>query len=75
MLAALSTGVLDALRAAPKDESSLARETGAHAPSLFRFLRALERMGIVQRSGGTIGSPRWAAVSPIPPMRFARAPS
>jgi len=54
VLAALSTGVLDALQDAGKDESSLARETGAHAPSLSRFLRALERIGIVQRSGGMV---------------------
>ena len=54
VLAALSTGVVDALRAAPKDESSLARDTGAHPPSLSRFLRALERIGIVQHSGGMI---------------------
>jgi len=55
VLAALATGVLDALRAAPKDEASVARETRAHAPSLARFLRALERLGIVQREAGTIG--------------------
>ena len=55
VLAAIASGVVDALRVAPKDESSLARETGAHAPSLARFLRALERIGIVRRTAGLIG--------------------
>jgi hypothetical protein len=54
VLAAIYTGVLDTLRTAPMDDSSLARETRAHAPSLVRFLRALERIGIVQRDAGTV---------------------
>ena len=55
VLAAVATGLVDALRDAPKQSEHLARELGAHAPSLARFLRALERVGIVQRRNGAIG--------------------
>jgi hypothetical protein len=38
--------VADALATGPKDVAALAAETGTHAPSLFRVLRALASVGV-----------------------------
>lgn len=51
LLAALATGLVDALRDTPKDAARLARETGAHPLSLARLLRGLERIGLVEQRG------------------------
>ncbi len=39
-------GVPDLLAEAPRDVEDLARATGAHAPSLYRFMRALAGCGV-----------------------------
>lgn len=54
---AVSTGarlrVADRLAAGPRTSAELAAEIGAHAPSLYRLLRALASLGLLaQRDGG-----------------------
>src|SRR6202041_1202111 len=44
--AAARLEIPERLAASPKDSGILARETGAHAPSLHRLLRALETLGL-----------------------------
>ena len=44
--AAAQLEIPERLAAGPKDNRTLARETGAHAPSLHRLLRALETLGL-----------------------------
>jgi O-methyltransferase domain/Dimerisation domain len=44
--AAVQLEIPELLAAGPKDSRTLARETGAHAPSLHRLLRALETLGL-----------------------------
>ncbi|WP_067469789.1 methyltransferase [Actinomadura macra] len=39
----------DALAGEPRTSGELAKETGAHAPSLYRLLRALTCMGVVEQ--------------------------
>lgn len=43
---AAKLGLADALHAGPRTAVDLARESGAHAPSLYRLLRALASIGI-----------------------------
>ena len=38
---AAKLGIADLLKSGPKDSKELAKATGAHAPSLYRLLRAL----------------------------------
>jgi orsellinic acid C2-O-methyltransferase len=52
--AAAQLQIPELLAAGPKDSLTLARETGAHAPSLHRLLRALETLGLCTAvEGGT----------------------
>jgi hypothetical protein len=52
--AAAQLEIPELLEAGPKDSFTLARETGAHAPSLHRLLRALETLGLCTAvEGGT----------------------
>ena len=44
--------VADALAAGPKAVTDLAAETGAHAPSLYRVLRALASVGVFAEDEG-----------------------
>jgi len=44
--AAAKLGIADLLKAGPKDADELAKATGAHAPSLYRILRALASVGV-----------------------------
>ncbi len=46
--AAVLLGLPDQLGEGPKDLQALADASGAHAPSLFRLLRALQTLGLVQ---------------------------
>jgi hypothetical protein len=41
-------GIADCLAAGPKDAETLAAETGSHAGTLYRFLRALASAGVLQ---------------------------
>jgi orsellinic acid C2-O-methyltransferase len=41
----------DRLAEAPKTAQALAEEVGAHAPSLFRLMRALQTLGLVEAAG------------------------
>ncbi|MFI0356826.1 methyltransferase [Actinomadura sp. 9N407] len=41
----------DAMAAGPRTSTELAKETGTHAPSLRRLLRALASMGVVEQRG------------------------
>src|SRR5580692_1179239 len=50
--AAAQLEIPDRLAAGPKDIRTLARETGAHAPSLHRLLRALETLGLCTEVAG-----------------------
>jgi hypothetical protein len=50
--AAAQLEIPDRLAAGPKDMRTLARETGAHAPSLHRLLRALETLGLCTEVAG-----------------------
>jgi len=51
---AAKLGVADQLRQGPVGAEDLARRTGAHAPSLYRLLRALAALGVFeQREDGT----------------------
>ncbi|MFC5753725.1 methyltransferase [Actinomadura rugatobispora] len=49
LYAAAETGVADALAAGPRTGEDLAKETGTHAPSLRRLLRALASLGVVEQ--------------------------
>ncbi|WP_242902501.1 acetylserotonin O-methyltransferase [Actinomadura terrae] len=44
-------GLADALAPGPLSSAQLAKETGAHAPSLLRLLRALTCLGVVEQRG------------------------
>ena len=48
--AAAELGIADVLASNPKDIEDIAGETGTHAPSLYRLMRALESCGIVQET-------------------------
>ena len=48
LLAADELGVVDLLQSGPKSAEELARATATHAPSLFRFLRALSTVDLVE---------------------------
>ena len=48
-------GIADLLKDGPKTAAELATATGAHAPSLFRVLRALVPFGIVTHEGERFG--------------------
>jgi hypothetical protein len=50
--AAAQLEIPERLAAGPKDSQTLAAETGAHAPSLHRLLRALETLGLCSEVGG-----------------------
>src|SRR5580698_2065194 len=50
--AAAQLEIPERLSAGPKDIGTLARETGAHAPSLHRLLRALETLGLCTAEDG-----------------------
>jgi SAM-dependent methyltransferase len=43
-------GLADLLEDGPRDAAALARAAGAHAPSLFRLLRALASLGVLERT-------------------------
>ena len=44
---AATLGIADLLRDGPRDSAALAQETGTHAPSLHRVLRALASIGVL----------------------------
>ncbi|WP_165975558.1 methyltransferase [Actinomadura rubrisoli] len=46
---AAELGLADALHGEPRSSAELAKETGAHAPSLLRLLRALAVLGVVEQ--------------------------
>lgn len=46
---AAKLGLADLLAAGPRDTASLAEESGTHAPSLARLLRALAALGVVMQ--------------------------
>ncbi len=46
---AAETGIADALAAGPRTADELARETGTHADSLYRVLRALASIGVFRQ--------------------------
>jgi hypothetical protein len=50
--AAAQLEIPERLAATPKDSRTLARETGAHEPSLHRLLRALETLGLCRAVEG-----------------------
>jgi SAM-dependent methyltransferase len=50
--AAAQLEIPERLAAGPKNSQTLARETGAHAPSLHRLLRALETLGLCTAVAG-----------------------
>jgi hypothetical protein len=50
--AAAQLEIPERLAAGPKDSRTLAKETGAHAPSLHRLLRALETLGLCTEVAG-----------------------
>ncbi|MGI5169208.1 methyltransferase [Spirillospora sp. CA-253888] len=49
--AAAELGVADTLAAGPRSSADLAAETGTHAPSLLRLLRALTVLGVAEQHG------------------------
>ena len=49
VVTAIELGVLEPLRAGPASASELGDKLGAHLPSLQRFLRALEVVGLVEQ--------------------------
>ncbi|TDC56288.1 methyltransferase [Actinomadura sp. KC345] len=46
---AAEIGLADALADGPRPSAELARETGTHAPSLYRLLRGLTGLGVVEQ--------------------------
>ncbi|TDC81807.1 methyltransferase [Actinomadura sp. 7K507] len=46
---AAEIGLADALAGGPRSSTELAKETGTHAPSLYRLLRALTGLGAVEQ--------------------------
>jgi hypothetical protein len=54
IVAALELGLLDELHAAPVNEELLAARLGAHRPSLRRFLRALEVIGLAEHQAAGV---------------------
>ena len=51
--AAVRLGAPDKLDAA-KDAATLARDVGAHAPSMYRLLRAMQTLGLVESADGNL---------------------
>lgn len=49
---AAALGIPNLLADGPRSVDELARETGVHAPSLYRLLRALAGIGVFQEDGG-----------------------
>jgi len=49
-------GIADLMDSRPKSADELAAETGAHAPSLYRLLRAMTVPGILSESGTAASS-------------------
>jgi hypothetical protein len=47
-------GIADLLAKRPRSVEELAEETGAHAPSLYRFMRALASCGVFAETGGRV---------------------
>lgn len=47
--AAAEIGLADALAGGPRPSAELAKETGTHAPSLYRLLRGLTGLGVVEQ--------------------------
>ena len=47
--AAAEIGLADALADGPRPSAELAKETGTHAPSLYRLLRGLTGLGVVEQ--------------------------
>jgi len=55
-------GIADLLATGPRTSGALAAETGAHAPSLYRLLRALSGFGVfVEHEDGTFRLTRLGA--------------
>jgi hypothetical protein len=50
--AAAALGLADHLKDGPKSSEQLARTTGTHTPSLYRLLRALASVGLVEEDEG-----------------------
>ena len=48
-------GIADHIKDEPKTAEELAAATGAHAPSLFRVLRALASVGVITQEGNQFG--------------------
>lgn len=48
-------GIADHIKDEPKTTEELAAATGAHAPSLFRVLRALASVGVITQEGNRFG--------------------
>ena len=55
VVTALELGLVDELRAAPMNEELLASRLGAHLPSLRRFLRALQAIGLIEPQAAGMG--------------------
>ena len=49
-------GIADLLEAGPRSADELGEATGAHAPTLYRVLRALSSVGLFAESDGRFGS-------------------
>jgi hypothetical protein len=49
---AATLGIADQLKEGPKSADVLAQACGAHAPSLYRLLRALAAIGVFHETGG-----------------------
>jgi len=50
---AAELGIPDRLAHGPQDAATLAEACGAHAPAVFRLLRALVTLGLARETGGT----------------------
>ena len=55
IVAALKLGLIDEMRAGPANAELLSIRLGTHLPSLRRFLRALEVLGLLQQRQGAFG--------------------
>ncbi len=66
---AAALGIADLLDGRVRDAADLARETGTHAPTLYRLLRALAAAGVLEHTGDD----RFA-LTPVGATLRARAP-
>ena len=62
---AAKLGVADRLKDGPRTIAEFAAATGAHAPSLYRVMRALASTGVFEKTF----LERWSVTTDLPPAR------